>query len=178
MNLASAFGATIYGFNIKIPPILLSKMKKENIEYRNSNVIYRLVEKIKEDIEKTLPPETIIEELGRADVVQLFNVSTVTKKKIPVAGSKCTAGTLQSSCRFKVIRNTTQTEDESEWEVIYNGKISSLRHFKDEVDSVKSGMECGVCLSTSTNQQELQPGDVIICYTHKKVPRKCDWTPW
>jgi translation initiation factor IF-2 len=104
IKLAEAFNAYIYGFNVKISDEFKAQCKKLGLEFRLSNVIYRLVESMKSDISQRLPPKAEEELLGEASVLALFKV-TEGKKKVEVAGSRCTKGLLKRDASFRIKRD-------------------------------------------------------------------------
>ena len=114
IKLAETFGAHIYGFNVTMSEKLLGECTRAGLQFRESKVIYRLVEALKKDIEEILPPKDVEEELGTANVLAFFQI-TDGKKKVPVAGARCTKGILKKDSLFKLLRG-------SENEVVYDGK--------------------------------------------------------
>ena len=101
-----------------MPEKLENMCIKKGIEFRQSKIIYRLVEALKKDIDSRLPPLPYDEILGEANVLQVFNV-TEGKKKIPVAGSRCVKGVLRKDGMFRLVRG----EDE----ILFDGKLSNRR---------------------------------------------------
>lgn len=118
IKLAETFGAHIYGFNVSMSERFEAECKRAGLIFRESKVIYRLVEALKKDIEEILPPKDVEEELGTANVLALFHV-TDGKQKVPVAGSRCTKGILKKDSFFKILRG-------NENEVVFDGKSRSL----------------------------------------------------
>ena len=147
------------------PPEVEALAEKNNIPIRNHKVIYKLVDDVKAEIIKKLPPGTAEEVLGKANVLQLF-VVTENKKKWNVAGSRCIEGTLKKSAQFRLIREN---------KVLYEGKLASMRHLKNEVDSIKNGVECG--LRFEDPKIELQPGDTLICFRTYETTPDTNWDP-
>ncbi|CAK1553326.1 unnamed protein product [Leptosia nina] len=103
--------------------------------------------------------------IGEAKVLQQFLVSEG-RKKVPVAGCRCTKGTLQRQALYKVIRND---------QVVYQGKLASMKHLKDEVASIKNDTECG--LRFDDINFAVEPGDVIVCYKLVDVKHTTQWDP-
>lgn len=101
------FAAIIYTFNT----VVLPGVRKESAKIRHYNVIYKLIDNLKEELNSKLPTVSVEETLGKADVLQIFEVKD-RKKKINIAGSKCTEGNLKKSGLYRVMRNG---------EVIYEG---------------------------------------------------------
>ncbi|XP_001600208.1 translation initiation factor IF-2, mitochondrial [Nasonia vitripennis] len=163
LDLAKTFDAVVYCFNTKVPKNLSQLINTEGIKVRYHNVIYRLIDDLKLEINNKLPLVTVEEEIGVGTVLQEFEINEK-RKKVKVAGCRCTKGSFKKSALFKVIRNGV---------VIYNGKSSSIRHLKEEVENVKTNMECGIKLDGA--QVEFKQGDEIICY---KLVDKIDETDW
>uniref|UniRef100_A0A1B6EDF4 Translation initiation factor IF-2, mitochondrial n=2 Tax=Clastoptera arizonana TaxID=38151 RepID=A0A1B6EDF4_9HEMI len=165
VELAEAFNAIIYSFNVGALKEAIDAAKDKKITIKRHNVIYKLVGDLKDEIEKLLPFQELEEIIGEANVMQQFDV-TEGKKKVPVAGCLCTKGVLKKKAFFRLLR---------EGEIIYEGTLESMRHLKTEVDSIKKDVECGLRLADSTVRY--LPGDTIVCYIKKKEPRKSDWDP-
>jgi len=147
--LASASKAIVICFNVRANPALEAIAERENVDVRFYDVIYKVIEDIKLAMAGLLEPiysETII---GRADVKQIFHVSKVGT----VAGCYVTDGKIERGANVRLLRDDV---------VIYNGKVSSLKRFKDDVKDVPSGFECGVGLE---NYNDIKPGDVLEFYT-------------
>lgn len=163
--LAKTFNGIVYTFNTGILPDTKEEIKSQKVVTKSFNVIYKLIDDIKSEMGKLLPMLDEEEEVGVANVLQEFIINEG-KSKVPVAGSRCTKGKLSKSALFKLVRNN---------ETLFQGKVTSLKHFKDEVESIKKDMECGIRLSDQSIN--VQPGDTIICYKINKVPQKIDWDP-
>ncbi|XP_075151259.1 mitochondrial translation initiation factor 2 [Haematobia irritans] len=160
VELAKSFNAIIYAFSIDPPTKVAS-----DVSIRMCNIIYRLIDDLKEEISNKLPPMEVEEVLGEANVLQQFFI-TEGRKEVPVAGSRCTKGVLKKSQKFRLVRNG---------EVIYDGELESMRHLKNEVDSIKKDVECG--LRFKDTKVVPQAGDVIVCYSTRTEPQKTDWDP-
>lgn len=104
IELAETFNAIIYAFNVDLPPSLKNTVEESNVVVKHFNVIYKLIDDIKEEITARLPPKEIEEILGEAVVLQQFEI-TEGRKKVPVAGCRCIKGFLKRTAMFKVIRN-------------------------------------------------------------------------
>lgn len=113
VELAEVFNAVIYAFNVDVVPSLKNNMDSIKVPIKYHNVIYKLIDDIKEEINQRLPSLEIEEVLGEAKVLQEFEIN-VGRKKVPVAGCKCLSGVLKRNSQYKVIRNG---------QVIYTGKI-------------------------------------------------------
>ncbi|BES96884.1 Translation initiation factor if-2 [Nesidiocoris tenuis] len=158
--LAESFQAIVYAFNTKSlvkPP--------ENIVVKDFNVIYHLVDDIKGELDKRLPPVDTEEVVGEASVLQEFLINEG-RHKVPVAGCRCVKGSLKKSCKFRLVR---------QGETIFDGQVTSLRHVKDEVDTIKNDVECGIRMADASVR--FVQGDTIVCYKINKIPDKIDWDP-
>lgn len=153
--LASASDAVILGFHVDITPEAKALSKQEGVDIRIYNIIYEAVDDVKAAMEGMLEP--IVEEtfLGKADVKEVFKVSKVGV----VAGCIVTKGKIPRDATCKLIRGS---------DVVFKGKISSLKHFKDDIKEAKEGLECGISLSF----KDIQKGDIIEAVEIKKVARR------
>ncbi|XP_014243183.1 translation initiation factor IF-2, mitochondrial [Cimex lectularius] len=158
--LAELFNAIVYAFNTKE-----LEDAKGNVKIKHHNVIYKLVEDVKGEINSVLPEKEVEEVLGEASVLQEFTINEG-KAKVPVAGCRCQKGIVKKSAFVKLLRDG---------ECIYTGKIASLRHHKDEVDSVKKDLECGLRIEDVSIK--FKPGDTIVCFQINQIPRTIDWDP-
>ncbi|XP_029176075.1 translation initiation factor IF-2, mitochondrial [Nylanderia fulva] len=165
LQVADAFGAIIYPFNVGIMKDLKEEIEKKKISIRPYNVIYKLIDDIKKEINTKLPPLDIEEVIGEANVLQEFEV-TEKKKKVKVAGCRCVKGNLKKDAMYRLIR---------EQEVLYTGKLVSMRHLKTETESVKTNVECGLRFEDST--LSFKTGDVLVCYQIGQEPQETDWDP-
>lgn len=114
IELAETFNAIIYAFNVELLPSLKNDMDNIKVIIKSHNVIYKLIDDIKEELNRRLPSLVVEEVLGEAKVLQQFEI-TVGRKKVPVAGCRCLRGILKRMSEYKVIRNG---------EVIYTGMIN------------------------------------------------------
>ena len=153
--LASASNAVILGFHVSTTPGAKALSKQEGVDVRFYNIIYEAVEDVKAAMEGMLEP--IMEEtfLGRADVKQVFKVSKVGT----VAGCFISKGVIPRNATARLIRDK---------EVIFKGKISSLKRVKDDAKEVKEGFECGISL----NFKDIRKGDTIETIEVRKVARR------
>ncbi|XP_059058284.1 translation initiation factor IF-2, mitochondrial-like, partial [Achroia grisella] len=165
LEIAEAFNAVIYAFNVDCPPPLAVTAKKKDIAVKKYNIIYKLVDDVKEEISARIPKRQEEESLGEANVLQLFQV-TEGKRKVPVAGCRCVKGNLHRNALYRVIR---------ELQVVYEGKLVSMKHLKDETNTIKRDMECGLRFEDATF--EVKPGDTIICYKMVDASDRTSWDP-
>ena len=151
--LASASNAVVVGFNVRPDRATAELARQEEVEIRLYNVIYDVVNDLKQAMIGLLEPTTKETVLGQAEVRQLFRVP----KAGVIAGCMVTDGSIKRSAEVRLIRDNV---------VIYTGKVGSLRRFKDDVSEVKSGFECGIGIA---NFNDLKEGDVIEFFMVEKV---------
>lgn len=163
IETAAAFQGIVFGFHVKMPEPVAKLARSYKVPVETHNVIYKLFDRLKDHLSGKLPDLTKEEIIGEANVLEIFHV-TVNKKKIPVAGCRCTKGSLRKKLNFKLLRG----ED-----VIYDGGLSSMKHFKNEVDVIKTDFECGISLNDL--DVEFRRGDQLICYQEYQVPQTIDW---
>ncbi|NWI39225.1 IF2M factor, partial [Picathartes gymnocephalus] len=164
ISLAEVFNGVIFGFSVKANESIKKLADKKGIKIKLHNIIYKLIEDLKDELNSRLPPAVVETTIGEASVLDTFSV-TVGKNKIPVAGCRVHKGLLDRKMKFKLIRNR---------DVIWKGCLSSLKHHKDDVQVIKTGMDCGLSLDKSV---EFSIGDEIICYEEKEVQQTTSWDP-
>ena len=155
ISLAIASKAIIIGFNIRPTAQIADYAKEMGVEIRLYNIIYKLQEDIEKAVKGMLDP--VLEEhiSGQAEVRQTYKVSKIGM----IAGSYVTTGSIVRSGGARIIRDSI---------VIYTGRISSLKRFKDDVKEVKAGFECGI---TIENYNDIKVGDIIECFVMEEVER-------
>jgi translation initiation factor IF-2 len=153
--LASASNAVVIGFNVKVENMAVSAAKSEGVQVKLYSIIYELLDQIKEAMAGLLEPEHRETVIGHAEVKQVFQLS-----KGIVAGCLVTNGRIARSARARVLRRR---------QPVYDGGISTLRRFQDDVKEVRSGLECGIKLGDFS---EYQVGDVIECYQLEAIAQK------
>ena len=151
--LASASGAIIVGFNVRPERKAETEAEKSGVELRLHTVIYNVTDEIRKAMEGLLDPTLKEVARGRAEVRNTFKVP----KFGVVAGCYVTEGSVARSSQVRLLRDNR---------VIYDGKIASLRRFKDDVSEVKQGFECGIALE---RYQDVKVGDVIEAYQIEKT---------
>jgi len=151
--------ASILCFNMNIPKDVDNKAYKKGIDIRSHNVIYHLIEDVTNLLSKELKPFIELKVLSETDVKEIFEIKGKKKKTFKIAGCKVRSGQLTRSGSIRVMRND---------EEIHRGKISTLKHNKDDVSEISKGRECGVQLDDWEN---FQPGDVIQVYEEQEIPR-------
>src|SRR3984893_12391303 len=153
--LASASNAVVVGFNVKVENIAVSAARSEGVQVKLYSIIYELIDQIKEAMAGLLEPELRETTIGHAEVKQIFELS-----KGIVAGCLVTDGRIARTARARVLRRR---------QPVYDGGISTLRRFQDDVKEVRSGLECGIKLGDFS---EYQVGDIIECYQLEQIARK------
>jgi translation initiation factor IF-2 len=151
--LASASDAVVIGFNVRPVGNAAQVAEQEGVEIRTYSVIYKIVEDLRAAMEGLLEAVEVEEQIARVEVRATFKASRVGT----IAGSYVTEGTVRRGARSRLVRDGT---------VIYDGRIGSLRRFKDDVREVTAGMECGIVLE---NYPDVKEGDVIEVYETKQV---------
>ncbi|CAM9825824.1 unnamed protein product [Lampetra planeri] len=164
--LAETFSGTVYGFGVNANKVVMQLAEKKNVPIKLHKIIYRLVDDLKAELDSKLPLMTEEVVVGGATVLAKFDV-TVGKNEVPVAGCRIKKGRFDRNFYFKIVRNN--------YETIWQGKLSSLKHHKDDVQEVKTGMECGVMMDD--DDADFQIGDSIICYEEQKVSQQIQWKP-
>jgi len=156
VNLAAAAGAIIIGFNARPAGKAASLAQQERIEIRQYSIIYNLLEDVKSAMEGLLAPTMVEKMLGTAEVRQVFKIS----KAGSVAGCMVTSGLVKRAGEVRLKR---------EGELIWSGKMSSLKRFKDDAREVKEGFDCGIALD---GYQDMQVGDIIESFELEEVKQK------
>jgi len=154
--LASASNAIILGYNLKPNQKMIDLAKEEKVEIRTYKVIYHLTDDLKKALKGLLEPILKETYLGRAEIRRIFNVPRVGT----IAGCFVVDGKITRNAKARVIRNK---------EVIHQGKISSLKHLKDNVTEVKKDYECGIGLEKFSDIKE---GDLIEAFITEKVKQE------
>ncbi|WP_292898532.1 translation initiation factor IF-2 [Nitratireductor sp.] len=155
VSLAETSEAAIIGFNVRANKQARDAAEAAGIEIRYYNIIYDLVDDIKAAMSGLLSPERRETFLGNAEILEVFNVSKVGK----VAGCRVTEGKVERGAGVRLIRDSV---------VIHEGKLKTLKRFKDEVSEVPAGQECGMAFE---NYEDIRPGDVIEAYRVEMVTR-------
>lgn len=153
--LASASNAVVIGFNIKVESMAVGAAKREVVQVKLYSIIYELIDQIKEAMAGLLDPEHRETVIGHAEVKQVFKLS-----KGIVAGCLVTDGRIARTARARVTRRR---------QPVYDGGLSTLRRFQDDVKEVRVGLECGIKLGDFS---EYQVGDIIECYLLEAVAQK------
>ncbi|WP_375589782.1 translation initiation factor IF-2 [Hoeflea alexandrii] len=155
ISLAEASGAAIIGFNVRANKQARDAAERDGVEIRYYNIIYDLVDDVKAAMSGMLSPERRETFLGNAEILEVFNITKVGK----VAGCRVTEGKVERGAGVRLIRDNV---------VIHEGKLKTLKRFKDEVAEVNGGQECGMAFE---NYEDIRAGDVIECFRVEHVTR-------
>ena len=154
--LASASNAIVLGFNVRPTAAVRQTAAEKGVEIRLYSIIYKLLEDIEAALKGMLEPEYEEVVIGQAEVRNTFKISKVGT----VAGCYVTDGVIQSNSLVRIIRDGI---------VVYEGKMASLKRFKDDAKEVKYGYECGI---TIENFNDIKEGDIIEASVMKEIERK------
>jgi translation initiation factor IF-2 len=153
--LASASNAVVIGFNVKVESMAVTAARNEGVQVKLYSIIYELIDQIKEAMAGLLDPELRETVIGHAEVKQVFELS-----RGIVAGCLVTDGRVARTARARVVRRR---------QPVYDGGVSTLRRFQDDVKEVRSGLECGIKLGDFS---EYQVGDIIEFYQLEQIAQK------
>jgi translation initiation factor IF-2 len=158
LTLAETSKAAIIAFNVKVSRTLTEEAERMSISIKSFNIIYELLDSVKDLMVRKLPP--IFNEVtqGHAEVRNTISVPKIGL----IAGSAITDGKITRNSMLRVLRNG---------EVVYSGKVSSLKRFKDDVKEVVSGFECGIAID---GYRDIQIGDVLEAYMIEEKPAVLD----
>ncbi len=154
--LAKGIGAPVLGFNVRASKQARDLAEREGVEIRYYAIIYDLLDDIKGVLSGMLAPIQRETFLGNADVLQAFDISKVGR----VAGCRVSEGVVRKGARVRIIRNDVV--------ILELGTLQTLKRFKDEVNEVNAGQECGMAFA---NFQDIKAGDIIECFTVEEVKR-------
>lgn len=150
--LASSSDAVILGFNVKVESNAVKAVKREGVQVKIFSIVYELIDQVKDAMLGLLEPETRETVLGHAEIKQVFKLN-----KGKAAGSYVSDGKMLRTAEARVLRDG---------QVVFDGKMSTLRRFQDEVEEVKAGLECGIRLA---DYNDYEVGDIIECYSLEKI---------
>lgn len=155
-NMALTYGAVLFGFNVRADNAAKALIEREGIELRYYSIIYELLDDVKQVLTGMLAPEVREEIIGVAEVRDVFR----SPRYGQVAGCMVTEGSVFRNKPIRVLRDNV---------VIFEGQLESLRRFKDDVNEVRSGTECGIGVR---NYNDIRPGDLIEVFDTKEVARE------
>ncbi|MBL4878716.1 MAG: translation initiation factor IF-2, partial [Hyphomonas sp.] len=156
--LAQSSEAPIFAFNVRANKQARDLAEKEGVEIRYYSVIYDLIDDVKATLSGMLAPEKRETFIGYAEILEVFNITKVGK----VAGCRVSEGKVLRGCGVRLLRDDV---------VIHEGKLKTLKRFKDEVTEVSSGMECGMAFE---RYDDIRAGDKIECFQVEEIARSLD----
>ena len=156
--LARSSNAPIFAFNVRANKQARDLAEKEGVEIRYYSVIYDLIDDVKATLSGMLAPEKRETFIGYAEILEVFNITKVGK----VAGCRISEGKVLRGCGVRLLRDDV---------VIHEGKLKTLKRFKDEVNEVNSGMECGMAFE---RYDDMRVGDKIECFQVEEIARTLD----
>ncbi len=152
---AAAGKAIVVGFDIGNDSGVQNQARHDGVRINSFRIIYELIDHVKNSMLDLLPPEYKEVVKGHAEVKAIYDIGKLGK----IAGSQMLDGSLVAKEKFRILRGKT---------AVWEGKVQTLRHFKDEVKEVTGQQECGVCFA---NFEGFEVGDVIECYVLEELPR-------
>ena len=155
VNLASAFNAIIIGFNIRPDASARATAEKEKVDVRLYTVIYNAIEDMEKAMKGLLAPQYKEVLLGHAEVRSVFKITGAGT----IAGCYVQDGKMQRNAQVRLLRDNV---------VMFTGKLSSLKHYKEDVKEMGTGFECGMSLE---GYNDIKEGDVVECYIMEEIPR-------
>jgi translation initiation factor IF-2 len=155
ISLAEASNAAIIGFNVRANAQARTAAERSGIEIRYYNIIYDLVDDVKAAMSGLLSPERRETFLGNAEILEVFNITKTGK----VAGCRVIEGKVERGAGVRLVRDNV---------VIHEGKLKTLKRFKDEVSEVPMGQECGMAFE---NYEDIRAGDTIECFRVEHITR-------
>ena len=152
---AAAGKSIVVGFDIGTDSGVQQQARHDGVRINSFRIIYELLDHVKNSMLDLLPPEYKEVVLGHAEIKAIYDIGKLGK----IAGSQMLDGKLVAKEKYRILRNKAQ---------VWDGKVQTLRHFKDEVKEVTGQQECGVCFA---NFEGFQAGDTIECYSLEELPR-------
>lgn len=156
--LAQSTGSPVFAFNVRANKQARDLAEKEGVEIRYYSIIYQLIDDVKDSLSGMLSPERKETFIGYADILEVFNITKTGK----VAGCKISEGVVKRGCGVRLLRDDV---------VIHEGKLKTLKRFKDEVAEVTNGMECGMAFE---KYEDIREGDRIECFEIEMIARTLD----
>ena len=155
VTLASSSGGFVVGFNVRAVAAAREQAQQDGVDIRYYSIIYELLDDMKAAVEGLLAPEQREKFIGNAEIREVFNITRVGK----VAGCRIIDGAVRRGAGVRLLRDNV---------VIHEGKLGTLKRFKEEVREVREGFECGMGFE---NYHDIQVGDVIECFEVEEVAR-------
>jgi translation initiation factor IF-2 len=156
IKMARTGDAIIYGFNVNTTPVADRIREGTGIKVKTFNIIYELIEDVKNEMSELLEPEIRRTDLGKLKVLAVFKSG----KKQMVVGGRVSSGKMVKGKNLEVFRSD---------ELIGQGSLTQLQHNKEDVQEVKEGLECGVSFE---GKAKIQEGDILVCYKEEEIKRK------
>ena len=158
VNMAKTAGAPIIAFNVRPNKQAKELAEREGVEIRYYSIIYELIEYVEGVLTGMIKPERRETFIGYAEILEVFNISKLGK----VAGCRVTDGRVERGSGVRLLRDNV---------VIHEGTLKTLKRFKDEVEKVQAGMECGMAFE---NYEDIRKGDQIECFTVEMIERSLE----
>lgn len=158
VQMAMTAGAPIIAFNVRPNKQAKEMAAREGVEIRYYSIIYELIEMVESALTGMIKPERRETFIGYAEILEVFNISKLGK----IAGCRVTDGRVERGSGVRLLRDDV---------VIHEGTLKTLKRFKDEVEKVQSGMECGMAFE---NYEDLRKGDQIECFTVEMIDRSLE----
>ena len=155
VTLAHASNAVIIGFNVRANALAREHARRDKVDVRYYSVIYEVIDEVKAALSGLLAPTLRERIVGNAQILEVFDVSKIGK----VAGCRVTEGAIKRGATVRLLRDDA---------VIYEGKLATLKRFKDDVRQVKEGLECGLSFE---KYQDIHPGDVVEVVEVEEIAR-------
>ena len=152
---AAAGKSIVVGFDIGTDSGVQQQARHDGVRINSFRIIYELIDHVKKTMLDLLPPEFTEKLKGHAEIKAIYDIGKLGK----IAGSQMLDGTLVASARYRILRGKTK---------VWEGKVQTLRHFKDEVKEVTGQQECGICFA---GFEDFAVGDTVECYVLEELPR-------
>ena len=152
---AAAGKAVIVGFDIGCDAGVQQQARHDGVRISSFRIIYELIDHVKTSMLDLLPPEFTEKVKGHAEIKAIYDIGKLGR----IAGSQMRDGMLVASARFRILRGSAK---------VWEGKVQTLRHFKDEVKEVTGQQECGICFQ---NFEDFAEGDIVECFVLEELPR-------
>jgi translation initiation factor IF-2 len=159
--MASSMKGFIIGFNMRPVTSARKLAEDKGVEIKTYTIIYQLIDDVKLALEGLLAPEKIETYIGRAQVKEVFNIPKIGV----IAGASVVDGKMERHCNIRLLRDG---------KILHDGKLSSLKRFKDDVKEVKNGLECGIALE---KYEDVKAGDIFEAYLLEEKKRKFEARP-
>ncbi|MBD3244491.1 MAG: translation initiation factor IF-2 [Candidatus Moranbacteria bacterium] len=163
IQLAKTSNAIVYGFKTMAPDKIKKTAEKNKVKIKIFDIIYKLVEDIKEELSNLLEPEIIRVDLGKLKVLKVFR----TEKNKMIVGGRVTSGKVTKNAFFEILRNK---------ELLGEGKVVQLKHLEENVSEVKSGSECGITYAPKEKKSfvRIEENDILKFYLEEAKKRKIE----